>query len=260
MTARVQDQQAFLAALRHQALTPSTLLRTSSLLPLVRRELITDLPYNALPSLGLAYARVPQARVTHAYIDIASGLVQSGWSSDGQSILLPTTSDGIPALVRRLTHDPALGRMGAGVTVWDGSGTTGLAASVGTAPRRDGFVVAGVGSTPHAGRTRTVVVRQHVGPRLCRRRHTGAGADAASARAGAAGARRAHADRRPAGLRYAHRTVDGGAVMTYGSSARSLARVFSTRRSAIDGHAFAVQHPSRVRARPRPAPVSPVVS
>jgi len=164
LTARVQDQQAFLAALRHQALTPSTLLRTSNLLPLVRRELITDLPYNALPSLGLAYARVPQARVTHAYIDIASGLVQSGWSSDRQSILLPTTSDGIPALVRRLTHDPALGRMGAGVTVWDGSGTAGLAAGVGTAPRRDGFVVAGVGSTPHAGRTHTVVVRNTLVP------------------------------------------------------------------------------------------------
>ncbi len=160
--ARVQDQQAFLAALRHQALTPSTLLRASSLLPLVRRELITDLPYNALPSLGLAYARAPH--VTHSYIDIASGLVQSGWSSDGQSILLPTMSDGIPALVRRLTHDPTLGRAGAGVTVWDGSGTTGLSAGVGTALRRDGFVVAGVGSTPHAGRTHTVVVRNTLVP------------------------------------------------------------------------------------------------
>ncbi len=162
--ARVQDQQAFLAALRHQALTPSTLLRAPGLLPLVRRELITDLPYNALPSLGLAYARVPQTRVTHAYIDIASGLVQSGWSSDGQSILRPATPDGIPALVRRLTHDPALGRADAGVTVWDGSGTAGLAASVGTALRRDGFIVVGVGSTPHAGRTRTVVVRNTLVP------------------------------------------------------------------------------------------------
>lgn len=162
--ARVQDQQAFLAALRHQALTPSTLLRVPRLLPLVRRELITDLPDNALPSLGLAYARVPQAHVTHAYIDIASGLVQSGWSSDGQSILRPATPDGIPALVRRLTHDPTLGRAGAGVTVWDGSGTAGLAAGVGTALRRDGFVVAGVGSTPHAGRTRTIVVRNTLVP------------------------------------------------------------------------------------------------
>lgn len=162
--ARVQDQQAFLAALRHQALTPSILPRMPRLLSLVRRELITDLPYNVLPSLALTYARVPQARVTHAYIDIASGLVQSGWSSDGQSILRPVTADGIPALVRRLTHDPTLGRAGASVTVWDGSGTPGLAAGVGTALRRDGFGVAGVGSTPHAGRTRTVVVRNTLLP------------------------------------------------------------------------------------------------
>src|SRR5438477_11436557 len=64
--ARVRDQQAFLVALRRQTLQARTLLRAPALLRLVRRELITDLPFNALPSLALAYARVPQARVTHA--------------------------------------------------------------------------------------------------------------------------------------------------------------------------------------------------
>ena len=123
--ARIKDQQAFLTALRRQALQPRILLRAPALLRLVRRELITDLPFNALPSLALAYARVPQARVTHAYIDLASGLVQSGWSADGQSILLPTTADGIPALVRRLTLDPILAGPGAAVTVWNGSGISG---------------------------------------------------------------------------------------------------------------------------------------
>jgi hypothetical protein len=51
--------------------------------------------------------------------------VQSGWSADGQSILLPTTADGIPALVRRLTLDPILAGPGAAVTVWNGSGISG---------------------------------------------------------------------------------------------------------------------------------------
>jgi polyisoprenyl-teichoic acid--peptidoglycan teichoic acid transferase len=157
--ARVRDQQAFLVALRRQTLQARTLLRAPALLRLVRRELITDLPFNALPSLALAYARVPQARVTHAYIDLASGLVQSGWSADGQSILLPTTADGIPALVRRLTHDPVVAGPGAAVTVWNGSGLSGLAADVGAALQRDGHVVTAIGTTPHAGRTHTVVVQ-----------------------------------------------------------------------------------------------------
>lgn len=157
--ARVQDQQAFLTALRHQVLTPATLRRAPTLVPLLRQELITDLPYNVLPSVGVAYARVPQAQVTHAYIDVSSGLVQSGWSADGQSILTPTTADGIPALVRRLTHDPILSQPGAAVTVWNGSGRPGLAADVGGALHRDGVAVAAVGTTPHTGRSHTVVVR-----------------------------------------------------------------------------------------------------
>jgi len=157
--ARVKDQQAFLTALRQQVMTPATALRVPRLLTLLRQEVSTDLPYNAVPSLGLAYARVPPARMTHAYIDLASGLVQSGWSADGQSILTPTTADGIPALARRLTHDPILAQPGAAVTVWDGTGTPGLAGDVGGALHRDGVTVAAVGATPHNGRTRTVVVR-----------------------------------------------------------------------------------------------------
>ncbi|HKO23926.1 MAG TPA: LytR C-terminal domain-containing protein, partial [Chloroflexota bacterium] len=82
-----------------------------------------------------------------------------GWSADGQSILLPATADGIPALVRRLTHDPVLAGRGAAVTVWNGSGITGLAVDVGSTLHRDGVAVTAAGSTPHAGRTRTVVVR-----------------------------------------------------------------------------------------------------
>jgi hypothetical protein len=68
---------------------------------------------------------VPQAWVTHAYIDLAGGLVQSGRSADGQSMLLPTTADGIPALVRRVAHDPVVAGPGAVVTVWNGSGISG---------------------------------------------------------------------------------------------------------------------------------------
>jgi hypothetical protein len=64
--------------------------------------------------------------------------VQSGWSSDGQSILLSTTADGIPALVRCLTHDPVVAGRGAAVTVWNGSGISGLAADIGAALHRDG--------------------------------------------------------------------------------------------------------------------------
>ena len=162
--ARVKDQQAFLTALRRQALQPGLLPRVPTLLALLRHELITDVPYNALPSLALAYARVPQAQVTHAYVDVAGGLVQSAWSADGQSILVPTTPDGIPALVRRLTHDPALAGPGAEVTVWNGSGRHGLAGDVGAALHRDGVTIAAFGSTPHAGRTRTVVVQNTLVP------------------------------------------------------------------------------------------------
>lgn len=202
--ARVQDQQAFLTALRHQVMQPGTLFRLPSLLPLVRQDLITDLPYNVLPSLALSYARVPQARVTHDYIDVTGGLVQAGWSDDGQSILLPTTSDRIPALVRRLTHDPALARPGATLSVWDGSGIPGLGAEVGAALHRDGFP-RGLGGH-HASR-RTHAHRgdaEHAGRRGERRGHPRPGADAACAGAGAARTRGTHAHRRPVGLRRAH--------------------------------------------------------
>jgi hypothetical protein len=103
--------------------------------------------------------RVPQERVTHAYIDLARGLVQSGWSADGQSILLPTTADGIPALVRRLPHDPVVAGRGPAVTVWNGSGISRLAADIGAALHRDGYAVAAIGTTPRAARTHTVVVQ-----------------------------------------------------------------------------------------------------
>jgi hypothetical protein len=156
---RVRDQQAFLTALRQQALALGTVLRLPTLIPQVRQDVITDLPYNALPSVALAYSRIPAAQVSHAYIDLTGGLVQNAVSADGQAILLPTTTDGIPSLVRRLTHDPTLARPGTEVTVWDASGTPGLSAEVGATLHRDGVRVASVGSTPHAGRKNTVVVR-----------------------------------------------------------------------------------------------------
>jgi LytR cell envelope-related transcriptional attenuator len=65
----------------------------------------------------------------------------------------------IPALVRRLTHDPILAGPGAAVTVWNGSGISGLAADVGAALRCAGCVVTAIGTTPHAGRAHTVVVQ-----------------------------------------------------------------------------------------------------
>jgi LCP family protein required for cell wall assembly len=156
---RIHDQQAFLTAVRRQVLSIGTVLRLPSLLSLIHQDLITDFPFNALPSLALDYVRIPAGHVTHAYIDLANGLVQNAWSADGQAILLPTTPDRIPALVQRLTHDPALKSPGTAVTVWDSSGTPGLAAEVGTALNNDGLQLVAVGSTPHAGRRQTVVVQ-----------------------------------------------------------------------------------------------------
>jgi LCP family protein required for cell wall assembly len=156
---RVRDQQAFLTALRHQVLSLGTLFRLPTLIPVVRQDLITDLPYNALPSLGLAYARVPASAVTHAYIDLASGLVQNGWSADGQAILLPSTATGIPRLVGQVTHDPLPGQVNAAVTVWNGSGSAGLASEVGTALQGEGLSIAAVGDAPQTGRQQTIVVR-----------------------------------------------------------------------------------------------------
>jgi len=161
---RVRDQQAFLSAVRQQALAPGTVLRLPALLQVLRQDLRTDLPLNTLPSLALAYARVAAAQLTHAYIDLAGGLVQNAWSADGQAILLPTSPAGIPDLVRQLTHDPQWTRPGAAVTVWDGTGTPGLAAAVGATLHRAGLAVSAVGSTPHHGRTQTVVVRNTLVP------------------------------------------------------------------------------------------------
>jgi LCP family protein required for cell wall assembly len=103
--ARVQDQQAFGDAVKQQLMSPSTWPRYPAIMGTLEKGLITNIPLNDLPEMA-AQMLLARGSVNHSYINMENGMVQTGWSADGQSILTPTNSTAIPNLVHRLFSDP----------------------------------------------------------------------------------------------------------------------------------------------------------
>lgn len=156
--ARVQDQQALALAVKSTLISPLTLPRYPGILTALKSSLITDLPWNDLPELGIQDLLASKNQLTHNYINISNGLVQPGVSADGQDILLPTTSTGIPALVHRLFSDPRLREEHASIEVLNGTARAGLASDVKATLRGMGFDAVSAGNANSARYRHTVVI------------------------------------------------------------------------------------------------------
>jgi len=164
--ARVQDQQAFSEAVKRTLISPATWARYPQILSTLKSALITNMPMNDLPVLGANVVTTPKSRVDHEYINIQNGMVQTGWSADGQSILTPTSPTVIPNLVHRLFSDPKLGQENAAVEVLNGTPTGGIASDVQTTLQGLGFHTVGNGNADRTdyGRTQVIVNSSGQGP------------------------------------------------------------------------------------------------
>lgn len=148
--ARVQDQQAFSDAAKHTLISPATWTRYPAILRTLKDSLITNVPFNDLPEMGAQFALSSLGVVQHSYINVANGMVQTGWSNDGQSILTPTSPTVIPNLVHQLFSDPALTQENASVAVLNGTGSAGVASDVQNTLRTLGFQVTATGNADQA--------------------------------------------------------------------------------------------------------------
>lgn len=161
--ARVKDQQAFSEAVKQQLISPSTWPRYPALLHALQEGLITNIPLNDLPEMGAQFV-LARGGVTHSYINMENGMVQPGWSADGQSILTPTSSTAIPNLVHRLFSDPTLAQENAPVEVLNGSSTQGAASDAQSTLQGLGFHVVGAGNADSQSYGKTqVIVNSSVG-------------------------------------------------------------------------------------------------
>jgi LCP family protein required for cell wall assembly len=156
--ARVQDQQAFADAVKHTLMSPRTWLRFPGILNAFKNALITNMPLNALPAMGVQYMLAGKGQVNHSYINIENGMVQSGWSNDGQSILTPTSSTVIPNLVHQIFGDPQLAQEHASVTVLNGSTNPGEASDVQTTLQNLGFNAVSAGNADRSDYARSEVI------------------------------------------------------------------------------------------------------
>jgi LCP family protein required for cell wall assembly len=156
--ARVQDQQAFSEAVKSTLISPATWPRYPQILSTLKSALITNMPMNDLPALGASVVTTPKSRVDHQYINIQNGLVQTGWSNDGQSILTTTNSTAIPNLIHRLFGDPTLSQENAPVEILNGTPTGGVASDLQGTLQGLGFHVVGNGNASGTDYPRTQVV------------------------------------------------------------------------------------------------------
>lgn len=163
--ARVQDQQAFVEAVKRTLISPTTWPRLPSVLDAVQRALITNLPLNDLPAVAVQYV-LPLNHVSHSYINIDNGMVKPDWSQDGQSILVPTSTTVIPNLVHQLFADPTLAQENASIAVLNGTTTSGVAADVEGTLQGLGFhtVAAGNADSTNYGQSEVIVNTAVAGP------------------------------------------------------------------------------------------------
>ncbi|HZU13272.1 MAG TPA: LCP family protein [Chloroflexota bacterium] len=155
--ARVQDQQAFSEAVKQTLLSPAIWPRYPAILKAVENGLITNVPLNALPEIGLQVL-LARGHTTHNYINIENGMVQPAWSNDGQSILLPTNSTDIPNLTHQLFSDPTIAAEAAPVEVLNGTSTTGVASSLEATLQGLGFHMVGAGNAAATDYRQTEVI------------------------------------------------------------------------------------------------------
>lgn len=155
--ARVKDQQAFSEAVKAKLMSPSTWPRFPAILAAVQHDLITNVPLNDLPEMAVQMVR-SRGGVTHSYINMQNGMVQTGWSSDGQSILEPTNATAIPRLVHRLFSDPQIASEDAPVEVLNGSGSSGAALDAEETLRGLGYRVTGIGDASASNYRHTQVI------------------------------------------------------------------------------------------------------
>jgi anionic cell wall polymer biosynthesis LytR-Cps2A-Psr (LCP) family protein len=156
--ARVKDQQAFTDAVKRALISPLTWPRYPAILSTLRSTLDTNIPLNDLPEVGAQYILTRSGGVTHSYINVENGMVQTGWSQDGQSILEPTNSTVIPNLVHRLFSDPALAQENASVTVLNGTSTAGAALDLETTLQGLGYHTVGAGNADSTQYRQCVVI------------------------------------------------------------------------------------------------------
>lgn len=156
--ARVQDQQAFAAAVKSTLLSPLTWPRYPGILDALKSSLITNFAWNDLPELSIQYLLASKNQLTHNYINQNDGLVQPSVSSDGQDILVPTTSTGIPDLVHKLFSDPILAQQHDTVAVLNGTDQSGLAADVEGTLHSLGFNAVSTGNAASANYQHTMVI------------------------------------------------------------------------------------------------------
>jgi LCP family protein required for cell wall assembly len=135
---RIQQQQVLLAGVEKQLLSPGTVLRAPAILSAMDRAVLTNLPHDALPELGVLLGRARAAQTQHAYINADGGYVTDTTSTDGQNILAGNWPK-INALVARLFADPQLQAEHATVQVRNGQHTPGLAALYTTILQGAGF-------------------------------------------------------------------------------------------------------------------------
>lgn len=155
--ARVKDQQAFGEAIKSQLMSPSTWPRYPGILGVLERGLITNIPLNALPEMA-AQMLLAHGGVNHSYINMENGMVQTGWSADGQSILTPADSTAIPNLVHRLFSDPQIAAERTPVMVLNGSTTPGEASDAEGLLSGLGFHTVGAGNADATTYKRTQVI------------------------------------------------------------------------------------------------------
>jgi LCP family protein required for cell wall assembly len=156
--ARVKDQQAFSEAVKRTIVSPLTWPRYPAILKALRSSLITNVPLNDLPELGAQFILARGGNVNHQYINIENGLVQSAWSSDGQSILEPTDGTSISNLIRGLVADPTLAQENASVAVLNGSATPGAASDAESTLQGLGFHTVMNGNADASTYTRSRII------------------------------------------------------------------------------------------------------
>jgi hypothetical protein len=137
--ARVKDQQAFSDAVKRTLIAPTTWPRYGAVLHALEGNMITNVPLNDFPEMGVQFLLARKNNVNHSYINIQNGMVQPDWSPDGQSILRPTSPTVIPNLVHQLFSDPTVASENASVAVLNGSTTPGQAADVSSTLQGLGF-------------------------------------------------------------------------------------------------------------------------
>ncbi len=159
--ARIEQQQALMAGIEKELLSPAMLVRGPQLVSAVDHAVITDLPQGALLELGLLFGRAKGNHTRHVYLNVDNGSVTNGTAPQGQeagqAVLLPNWPT-INRLVHDLSTDGRVQAEHATVQVLNGQHEAGLAEAYTTILRSDSFTVVNPGNADRDTYTRDVVL------------------------------------------------------------------------------------------------------